>query len=172
MALRMPMQSRDVHNGDPRSALPRESGDPGFFGYWGLLAPVIFSIKVMPSDKRVLIAFATAPLATALVMSVVAATSETGGLLAAIVVFQLAVLFAVFTQIIVATPLFFLARRFNLIKWWSCTIVGGAVGMTVALITHTFTLLLLFATCGAASGLTFWAVYAFGSTGLSKESAG
>ena len=75
---------------------------------------------------------------------------------------------AFFGMCIFALPLFLLLDRMNLVRWWSCLAAGLFVGGLIAWIARLPNSsgvedVLPFAVTGAASALSFWAIWWLGS---------
>ena len=76
-----------------------------------------------------------------------------------LIIYPVALIFAG----IFGLPLFLLARRFNLVRWWSAIACGLIVGCGVQFLvlngTHDFENLLIYAIMGMTSALLFFAVW-------------
>ena len=86
--------------------------------------------------------------------------------------------FALFFGLLIGLPLFFLARRFNLVRWWSAAIAGFVTGVIALALSKRLNsgdvpLLLMWAGSGSFAGFTFWFVWRTGNRpGASNAAVG
>src|SRR5262245_60935337 len=72
--------------------------------------------------------------------------------------------FSLAAAVILGLPLFFLARHYRVVRWWSALLGGAIVGALMAFVTRAPSFVRLskifwMAVMGAASGLVFWAIW-------------
>ena len=120
----------------------------------------------MRQETAAIVGFLVAPVLPALVLGALTpvTTREVPDLTSAIVLFPIAYVFSVVFTGLFGAPAFFLGRRLRLIRWWSSSIVGFAIGAAAAFIVGypaptAFTTVMIYALLGAASGLIFWTIW-------------
>lgn len=81
--------------------------------------------------------------------------------------------FAIFFTCIFGLPIFFLARRFRLVNWWSAIASGVLVGCGVQVLVLSGTAhidnLLMYSAEGAASALLFLSVWRLGAHSVGRK---
>lgn len=111
-------------------------------------------------NTATLIAFALAPLITTIVYFFAASDLPTDviDLSVALLLFYF---FCSLATLVAGMPLYFLLRRFNLVRWWACTLGGIVIGAIVAFLVSLNNpvhgrSLAFYATAGAITGFGFW----------------
>jgi hypothetical protein len=106
-------------------------------------------------NKRIALAFAAAPLVSA-VLYAISALAASRLTLPGEFWFTIGIAYAygLVGTLALALPAFLIAKRFGVIRWWSACIAGAALG-------YMFSLLIanpLLIGIGAVAGMTFWAI--------------
>jgi hypothetical protein len=110
-----------------------------------------------------LAAFCIAPLAPSAIMTwndVISSSSPTFGVVGDLFIFYV-VSFVV--EFVLGGPLYVVATRYNLVRWWTAISVGAVVGAVAISLVSLPSIVLLYnmaygAEIGSASGFAFWLV--------------
>lgn len=124
----------------------------------------------MKEGTAIFIGFAIASTFPALLFGLTTPlTRDEPNLRTIISLFPIGYFFSALATSVFAVPLFFAARRFNLVRWWTA-IVGGFVigaGISVALQWPNWSgpldlITNIYGATGAVSGLVFWLIWTLG----------
>lgn len=124
----------------------------------------------MNENTAAIIGFAIAPIVPALMVSLgTPVTPEGPDLLTTIGLFPIGYLFSAAVTGLLGVPLFLLARRLNLVRWWSAVMAGSAIGIAGSIAFQwpnigeiNSSANVIYALTGALAAFVFWVIWTFG----------
>jgi len=127
----------------------------------------------MTKAKATIVGFLVAPMIPAVYGALTTDTFGPLDVLTFLVWFIVFYNYALWPTCLFGVPLFFVFKRYNLIRWWSTALTGLLIGMLVAVIfaapnTVTLGLLLTMGLLGYASAFTFWLIWSRGKRGRKR----
>ena len=122
----------------------------------------------MKEDTAALIGFAVAPIVPALMFCLgTPVTREETSLLTIIGSLPIGYLFSAAFTGLLGAPLFLLARRWNVVRWWSAAVGGAAIGLVASIAVRwpgeiNNSANIIYALTGAVAAFVFWVIWSFG----------